>query len=222
MKENCKIVQDLLPNYIEKLTSKETNLFIENHLKECHECNEILDNMQKTLKVKGQKSDGREVKYIKKVRNKIKLLEAIIVIVLAISLGVAIYYCYYFQDYSKRLEERMTEVGTQMYEVLSENMYPNTFYGTIEKIENTGIINNMRVTIKTEKENSEQELYFDVNMENIGNNFKIRMNNEEVSFAQLIVGQTVAVYNYKLLVYEENPEPNCLKNVKMIDILKDK
>ena len=31
MKENrnCKIVQDLLPNYIEKLTTEETNQFIE-------------------------------------------------------------------------------------------------------------------------------------------------------------------------------------------------
>ena len=40
MKEirNCKIVQDLLPNYIDGLTNEETNLFIENHLKECSVC----------------------------------------------------------------------------------------------------------------------------------------------------------------------------------------
>ena len=36
--KNCKIVQDLLPNYIEKLTSDETNIFIEKHLKECEDC----------------------------------------------------------------------------------------------------------------------------------------------------------------------------------------
>lgn len=225
MKENCKIVQDLLPNYIEKLTSEETNVFIENHLKECNECNEILENMQKVLKVKEQKSDGREVKYIKKVRNKIKLLEAIIVIILAISLGVAIYYCYYFQNYSKHLEQRMAEEGIQMYEVLSEKMYPNTFYGIIEKIEDTGIINNKKITIRTlksEEENSAQELYFYVDMENIGDNFKIRKNGKNVYFEQLKVGQTVAVYNYKLLVYAEDTEPNCLEEVKMIDILKDK
>ena len=28
----CKVVQDLLPSYIEKLTSKETNEYIEKHL----------------------------------------------------------------------------------------------------------------------------------------------------------------------------------------------
>ena len=40
MKENkeCKIVQDLLPNYIEKLTNEETNKFIEEHLKNCEDC----------------------------------------------------------------------------------------------------------------------------------------------------------------------------------------
>ena len=34
-KKDCKIVQDLLPNYIEKLTNEETNNYIEDHLKEC-------------------------------------------------------------------------------------------------------------------------------------------------------------------------------------------
>ena len=41
-KRNCKIVQDLLPNYIEKLTNDETNKYIEEHLKECSECQKFL------------------------------------------------------------------------------------------------------------------------------------------------------------------------------------
>ena len=45
-KTNCKIVQDLLPNYIENLTNEETNRFIEEHLKECPECQKVLENMQ--------------------------------------------------------------------------------------------------------------------------------------------------------------------------------
>ena len=46
-KEKCKIVQDLLPNYIDKLTSEETNSFVEKHLEECNECHEIIENMKK-------------------------------------------------------------------------------------------------------------------------------------------------------------------------------
>ena len=42
----CKIVQDLLPNYIENLTSKETNIFIEGHLNTCSNCKNILENMK--------------------------------------------------------------------------------------------------------------------------------------------------------------------------------
>ena len=35
--KDCNLVRDLLPNYIENLTNNDTNLFIENHLKECSE-----------------------------------------------------------------------------------------------------------------------------------------------------------------------------------------
>ena len=57
MRENkkCKIVQDLLPNYIEKLTNEETNQFIEEHLKECDECKKVLENMQKDIQLNAEK-----------------------------------------------------------------------------------------------------------------------------------------------------------------------
>ena len=77
-KRNCKIVQDLLPNYIENLTNEETNHFIEEHLKECPECQHIFENMQKELKVNTTKRDEREVKYMKKFSGKMKLLKFII------------------------------------------------------------------------------------------------------------------------------------------------
>ena len=60
-KRDCKIVQDLLPNYIENLTSKETNNFIEEHLKECDECQKILENMKKDLQTDSVKRDNRAV-----------------------------------------------------------------------------------------------------------------------------------------------------------------
>ena len=33
--KECNLVKDLLPNYIDKVTSNETNVFIEEHLKNC-------------------------------------------------------------------------------------------------------------------------------------------------------------------------------------------
>lgn len=82
-KRDCKIVQDLLPNYIENLTNEETNRFIEEHLKECPECQKVLENMQKEIKVSTTKRDDREVKYIKKYNKKLKILKyALLVIIL--------------------------------------------------------------------------------------------------------------------------------------------
>lgn len=80
-KKDCKIIQDLLPNYIEKLTNEETNKYIEEHLNECTECKNIFENMQKDLKLNSSKRDNREVKYIKKFNRKLKLLRNILLIV---------------------------------------------------------------------------------------------------------------------------------------------
>ena len=46
-KKDCKIVQDLLPNYIERLTNNDTNKYIEEHLNECEECKNIFENIEK-------------------------------------------------------------------------------------------------------------------------------------------------------------------------------
>ena len=81
-KRNCKIVQDLLPNYIEKLTNEETNNFIEEHLKECNECQNVFDNMKREFKVNTTKRDEREVKYIKKYSKKMKILKVILLIII--------------------------------------------------------------------------------------------------------------------------------------------
>lgn len=87
-KKDCKIVQDLLPNYIEKLTNEETNTFIENHLKECTECRKVYENMKKEIKANGNTRDKREVKYIKKYSNKMKVLKTIILAIVLIYIGI--------------------------------------------------------------------------------------------------------------------------------------
>ena len=83
-KRDCKIVQDLLPNYIEKLTNEETNKFIEEHLKECDECQKVLENMQKNLNITTTNKDKKAVKYFKKYRKKLRILRIILLIILTI------------------------------------------------------------------------------------------------------------------------------------------
>ncbi|MFR5683809.1 MAG: hypothetical protein ACLUD1_07125 [Clostridia bacterium] len=47
----CIIIQDLLPNYIEKLTSDETKQYSKEHLKRCQKCQKILKNMKEKIEL---------------------------------------------------------------------------------------------------------------------------------------------------------------------------
>lgn len=87
-RKDCKIVQDLLPNYIENLTNEETNLFIEEHLKECNNCNQILENMKKEVLKTDKEINKKEVNYIKKFSKKLKTLKIIILIILTICISI--------------------------------------------------------------------------------------------------------------------------------------
>ena len=77
-KRDCKIVQDMLPNYIERLTTVETNQYIEEHLKDCENCQKVLDNMKKEILLDNKKRDKREINYIKKFNKKMRILEILL------------------------------------------------------------------------------------------------------------------------------------------------
>lgn len=83
MKE-CKIIQNLLPSYIDKLTDEETNKYIEEHLKQCEECKNALEDMQKELNSNTTRNNIKEVKYIKKYNNKMKTLKTILLAIVLI------------------------------------------------------------------------------------------------------------------------------------------
>lgn len=83
-KRECKIIQDLLPNYLEDLLSTETKEYVEKHIQQCAECREILNNMQDTIKENDDSVKQKEVNYLKKFKNKMNLLKAILLIVFVI------------------------------------------------------------------------------------------------------------------------------------------
>lgn len=83
MKNECKIVQDLLPNYLEKVTTEETNDFIENHISQCHDCKEIYNSMQETIEVKNSEITT-EINYLKKFRIKLKFLRNVLLLIIFI------------------------------------------------------------------------------------------------------------------------------------------
>lgn len=82
--KECKIVQDLLPNYIEKLTNKDTNGYIEEHLSNCQECTQVLESMKENIHFEGFQKNQHEVQYLKKFNKKFGLLRNILILIISI------------------------------------------------------------------------------------------------------------------------------------------
>lgn len=76
----CEVVRDLLPTYIEGLTSEVTNEEIESHLSSCKECEMIYNEMKTPIE---DPLETREMDYLKKVkqRTNIKIITGVALIV---------------------------------------------------------------------------------------------------------------------------------------------
>lgn len=89
----CSVVKDLLPLYVDGLTSENTSEFIENHLAECEECQKEYMVCKEELGSAqiGDEKIKKEVNYMKKVNKYQKinlLLGAILSFVVGASLPV--------------------------------------------------------------------------------------------------------------------------------------
>lgn len=105
---NCMIVQDLLPNYIEKLTSDVTNQAIEEHISTCEQCNELLNIMSAEITTK-KTAPKRELKFLKKIKLT-RLIAAMSCILLALIFSYMLYASEYeFTSDKKVLSNAITE-----------------------------------------------------------------------------------------------------------------
>ncbi len=64
----CDIIRDLLPSYIEGLTSKSSNEEINKHLESCKECETFYKEMNGEIEEELPVADVQELDYLKKVR----------------------------------------------------------------------------------------------------------------------------------------------------------
>lgn len=85
----CSIFQDLLPNYIEKLTSDDTNIAIDEHLDTCEDCKKVYEQMVADVG-NSEKVPLIELKFLKKVK-RTRLLAAVLCVILTLVLSYSIY-----------------------------------------------------------------------------------------------------------------------------------
>ena len=216
-KRDCKIVQDLLPNYIEQLTNEETNQFINEHLLECDDCKNVYNKMIKELNTnKKSKIDSTKVNYFKKYNKKLRIFEISTIVLLIAAVSIFVHYTFLYR-------EAYLNTANGLIGALSE--YPDTFYATIEEIEDENAIGEFGglKTIKVKgldinEKRYRDEFYFDIMLDNIGDNFKIEFEGETIDVEELKVGQTIAVYSYDDGVHLQD-DKNYLISVRKITVL---
>lgn len=159
MKNNdCKIIKDLLPSYIDGLTAVETNEFIKKHLEECNDCRKIYEKIKNETNIENE-SDKEKIEGLKKVHKKIKILEIIAIIILLTTFCISIK----LGTNAKKLLDTL-EHAFEMYKV-SYVRQPDIFYATIEEItdlENTTRRVEIRGIESNDKETRNKKFVFDV------------------------------------------------------------
>lgn len=88
-KKDCKIIEDLLPTYIDNLLSEESKKFVENHLKTCTNCKNTYDKMTSDIH-KEEIQNTENVKIIKKYKIKINILKTFVISIILIILAIFI------------------------------------------------------------------------------------------------------------------------------------
>ena len=92
-KKVCRIIEDLLPNYLEGLTNEITNEFIEEHLNECASCQKEKQKMTNKIETKVVNNEQIEIDYMKKYRRKMNILKSIIGIIIIVELIFLVDFC---------------------------------------------------------------------------------------------------------------------------------
>ncbi|MCI7130710.1 MAG: DUF4825 domain-containing protein [Lachnospiraceae bacterium] len=90
----CEIIQDLLPSYIDELTSDVTNREVEAHMTECEQCRNVFEQM-KAPDIETTETEEKEIDFLKKTKKKHRrnlILSAAVVWAIAILFFGARYY----------------------------------------------------------------------------------------------------------------------------------
>ena len=119
-KKYCKVVQDLLPNYIEKLTSSETNEFVETHIEECKDCKKSLEIMKKGI-IDENKKQNKQIDYLKRYKRKMTIFKSLIGIVAICLISFLAIKIYQWNLLSKIFDHNVEYDAGNNYKLISRN-----------------------------------------------------------------------------------------------------
>lgn len=82
MKLSCNLIQDLMPGYVDGLLSEDSRRAVEEHVRRCEPCREVLDAMQaKEYQLTDPVDSQKKKRPFRKLRNRIlSLITAVVLI----------------------------------------------------------------------------------------------------------------------------------------------
>ena len=113
---NCNIIKDLLPLYHDDVISEESRELVEEHLKTCLECRNMLEDIKENTKAKNDSSLEKPIisglKVLKKRLHRKAVLTVAASIICAVSVVAALFYGVFFYETPVSYIE-MTQTATQ-------------------------------------------------------------------------------------------------------------
>lgn len=213
----CKVVQDLLPSYIEKLTSKETNEYIEKHLNECPDCQKIFENMKEKLPQNNSEQANEEIKYLKKFKNKLNILKIVLLIIIAIIIVSFASKLYMLFDISSKTKEldNVTNYYAKMHEYQSNG---TTIIGETYYKDDSSLTT---ITSYFENTNNSMKITY---YKNAQTNEKFNIIELQNGQSKIENGEVVDIGKYSrridVKINSVNDLWNCLKDIKNISLAK--
>lgn len=93
MKITCEVIQDLLPSYIDGLTSPQSNQLIEEHLATCNSCREFLAQMQADVDAPSRiRENKKAIRPFRKLKQRTWAAIGAAVLICALLFGVGTWY----------------------------------------------------------------------------------------------------------------------------------
>lgn len=141
MKYKCNVVKDLLPLYVEDVTSQDSNKIIEEHLKECEECKKHYEELKdgsfiEELKEE-QVNEENPKKTIKTIKKKIIRGKLFFALISAIVVIITLFSIYSYMNnkivpiqYDNNIS--VIERNGNIYAVLKNNTYINAKSKSVE------------------------------------------------------------------------------------------
>ena len=146
MKKNCNIIKDLLPLYIDEVCSKESSKLVEEHLKDCDDCQNYLEELKFDIKESKVNEINGFKKFAKLIDFKIiKDAIAITCIILVITYGILYFITnfHFTSNYSEKMDVIIHEDGRD-WNIQFMTPIMGRQYGILRRInengENTNVI----------------------------------------------------------------------------------